>query len=141
MTVTQGQRLVESGPLPPVDVLMAALLNYIGEDGAGRPLVMVLDDYHQIQTQSIHRAAEFLVAHASPLLHLIVITREDPPLSLSRMRVRGQMTEVRAADLRFRLEEAADFLHVTMELNLVPEDAAALEQRTEGWLAGCNWRR
>src|SRR5262249_50794772 len=76
------------------------------------------------------------VEHLPPQLHLVIATREDPPLPLARFRARGQLTELRATDLRFTSSEAATFLKEAMELNLSAEDVAALETRTEGWIAG-----
>jgi LuxR family maltose regulon positive regulatory protein len=84
----------------------------------------------------VDRALVFLVDHLPPKMHLIIATREDPSLPLARMRARGQLTELRAADLRFTPAEAAEFLNLVMGLNLSTEDIAALEARTEGWIAG-----
>ena len=81
-------------------------------------------------------ALTFLLEHLPPHLHLVITTREDPPLPLARLRARGQLTELRAADLRFTPAEAADFLKEVMGLELAPEEVAALEIRTEGWIAG-----
>ncbi len=78
----------------------------------------------------------FCVEHLPPQMHLVIATREDPPLPLARLRVRGQLTELRAADLRFTPAEAAEFLNQMMGLNLSAENIAALEARTEGWVAG-----
>ena len=107
--------------------------------------MLVLDDYHLIETQSIHDALTFLLRHLPPPavggLHLVIATRDDPPLPLARLSVRGQLTELRAIDLRFTPSEAADFLNQTMGLaamglGLSAKDIAALERRTEGWIAG-----
>ena len=81
-------------------------------------------------------ALAFLLEHLPPQMHLVIATREDPPLPLARLRARGQLTELRAADLRFTPAEAAEFLNQVMGLNLSAEDIAALETRTEGWIAG-----
>jgi hypothetical protein len=81
-------------------------------------------------------AGTFLLDHLPPQMHLVITTREDPHLPLARYRVRGQMTELRAADLRFTPTEAAGFLNQVMGLNLSAEEIAALETRTEGWIAG-----
>lgn len=132
----EDRRLWEMSPLPPVEALVTSLLNEIRGYVNGRSLLLVLDDYHKIQTPRIHNALQFLVNYAPPGLHLVLVTREDPPLTLSRWRVGNQLTEIRAADLRFRLAETADFLNETMGLALTPEDIAALERRTEGWVAG-----
>lgn len=135
-TLDESKRLTESVPLPPPQSLFTTLLNELGEDGDGRSLLLVLDDLHKIRSSPIHQALQFWLAHAPPNLHLVLITREDPPLDLARLRARGQITEVRAGDLRFTADEATAFLHKTMDLRLAPADVAALERRTEGWIAG-----
>ena len=122
---------------PPTEAILTSLVNEI----AAFPdrMVLVLDDYHRVEAHRIHDALAFLLDHLPPPpggLHLVVATREDPPLSLARLRARGQMTELRATDLRFTSSEAAAFLNQVMGLNLSPEAIAALERRTEGWIAG-----
>jgi LuxR family maltose regulon positive regulatory protein len=102
----------------------------------GRQWVLVLDDYHVISTPAVHDAVAFLLEHLPDHVHLVLSTRSDPPLPLARLRSSGHLTEVRAADLRFTPGEAQDFLGRTMGLDLVPGDVAALEERTEGWIAG-----
>jgi LuxR family maltose regulon positive regulatory protein len=126
--------LLRSPQLPPIDTLMTALLN----DAIALPqaALLVLDDYHVITMAAIHQALGFLLDHLPPQLHLIIATREDPPLLLARLRARGQLTELRAADLRFTPDEATSFLADTMMLPLTAEAIAALETRTEGWIAG-----
>ena len=99
-------------------------------------MILVLDDYHLIDSRAVNEALAYLLDHLPPQLHLIITTREDPVLPLSRLRVRGQLTEFRAADLRFTAVEAAEFLNHAMGLQLSAEDVAALEVRTEGWIAG-----
>jgi LuxR family maltose regulon positive regulatory protein len=103
--------------------------------GLESDLILILDDYHLIQNQSIHAALGFLINHIPDKLHLVLSTRVDPPWPLARFRARGQLIEIRAVDLRFTTEEAAAFLHQVMELNLSAEDVVALEARTEGWIA------
>ncbi|MGH3088221.1 MAG: helix-turn-helix transcriptional regulator, partial [Rubrobacteraceae bacterium] len=98
--------------------------------------VLVLDDYHVIDAPAVDQALTFLLEHLPPQMHLVIATREDPNLHLARLRVRGQLTELRAADLRFAPSEAAEFLKGVMGLGLSAEDIAALEARTEGWIAG-----
>ena len=98
--------------------------------------ILVLDDYHVIEAKPIDQALTFLIEHLPPQMHLVIATREDPSLPLARLRARGQLTELRAADLRFTPAEAAEFLNHTMGLGLSAEDIAALETRTEGWIAG-----
>jgi LuxR family transcriptional regulator, maltose regulon positive regulatory protein len=99
-------------------------------------LLLVLDDYHVISEQDIHEGLLFLLEHAPPTLGIVIATRTDPPLPLSRMRVRGKLTEVRAADLRFNTSETSGFLNDQMNLGLDAADVQALEARTEGWIAG-----
>ncbi|MCP4541922.1 MAG: tetratricopeptide repeat protein [Chloroflexi bacterium] len=120
--------------LPPPQILVTALINDIA--ATSTPFVLVLDDYQVIQNEWIHEALGFLVEHQPPTMHLVLTSRADPPLPLSRFRARGQMTEIRVRDLRFTAQEAAQFLNHTMELDLSAQAVATLEQRTEGWIAG-----
>ncbi len=98
--------------------------------------MLVLDDYHVLDAKPVDQAVSFLLDHAPPQVHLVIATREDPQLPLARLRARGNLTELRAADLRFTPAEAADFLNQVMGLRLSPQDIAVLERRTEGWIAG-----
>jgi len=98
--------------------------------------ILVLDDFHVISNLDVHAGMNFLLEHLSSSLHLVISTRTDPPLPLSRLRVRGQLTEIRIADLRFNVEEASSFLNDLMNLKLTESDVLALETRTEGWIAG-----
>jgi LuxR family transcriptional regulator, maltose regulon positive regulatory protein len=100
------------------------------------PLGLLLDDYHVINAQVIHEALTFLVDHLPPQIHLIITSRIDPPLPLERWRVRNQLVDVRADDLRFTPQESATFLNDVMGLTLSPTEITALETRTEGWIAG-----
>lgn len=100
------------------------------------PCVLVLDDYHLITSDAIHRALIFLLDHMPEQLHLIVTTRIDPPFPLMRLRAQGQLIELRAADLQFTKEEVGSFLRSVMGLDLDVDAVTALEQRTEGWIAG-----
>ena len=120
-------------PLPP-EVMLTALVNEIAS--APTSFILVLDDYHVIEALPIHQQLDFLVEHQPPRMHLVIITREDPPLPLARLRARGQMVEIRQDDLRFSPEESSDFLRRVMGLNLTGDDITALERRTEGWIAG-----
>ena len=132
--------LMRTPLLPPFEAILTILLN----DIAAFPdyFALVLDDYHVIDAKpadastSIDDALTFLIEHLPPQMHLVIATREDPNLPLARLRARDQLTELRAADLRFTPSEAADFLNQTMGLILSAEDIAALETRTEGWIAG-----
>src|SRR5262249_23766769 len=124
----------------PIEVILTALLNMLSarasQPSATGSHVLVLDDYHLISTPAIHQAISFLIDHLPPALHLVVITREDPPLPLSRLRTRSQMNELRATRLRFTHAEAAALLIDTIGLPLTDADIAPLEERTEGWVAG-----
>jgi LuxR family maltose regulon positive regulatory protein len=119
---------------PPIETVLGALVNALADlpDDA----VLVLDDYHMIDAQPVHRGITYLLEHLPHRVHLALLTRADPPLPLARLRGRGELTEIRAADLRFLPEEAAAFLEGTMGLRLEPDQAATLEARTEGWAAG-----
>ena len=126
--------LLEAGSSNPRE-LTAALINDLTET-VSEDIVLVLDDYHHITQQSIHDAVAYLIDHLPHTLHLVFVSRVDPPLPLGRWRVRGQLTEIRADDLRFTEDEAAQFLNQTMGLSLSAEDIRTLEARTEGWAAG-----
>jgi LuxR family maltose regulon positive regulatory protein len=119
---------------PPPEAIFTVLINDVA--AVARPFVLVLDDYHLISALRIHQQVTFLLDHQPPQMHLVIASREDPPLPLSRWRARGQMAEIRHADLRFTLEETADFLRRVMGLELSSADVAALHRRTEGWIAG-----
>ena len=125
---------LQSPQPPPAQALLTPLLNEIA--AVGESFMLVLDDYHAVDAHPVDELLTFLLEHMPPQLHLVITTREDPNLPLARLRVRGQLTELRAADLRFTLEETAVFLNQTMGLNLSAADIAALEARTEGWIAG-----
>ncbi len=126
--------LLRSPRPPPMESVLTTLLNNL----AAQPVdgLLVLDDYHVIESQPIHAALVFLLEHLPPWLHLVIATRLDPPFPLARLRVRGALAEVRAADLRFNSEEAAAFLTEVMDLPLSAEQVTALEAHTEGWIAG-----
>ncbi|MFL7791027.1 MAG: LuxR family transcriptional regulator, partial [Anaerolineae bacterium] len=100
------------------------------------PFLLVLDDYHFITAQPVHDALTFFLDHLPGAMHLVIATRADPPLPVARLRGRGQLTELRLADLRFTPDEASLFLGQAMGLSLTAEDVAALATRTEGWIAG-----
>jgi len=125
---------LQSAQPPPAEAVLTALINEIAD--LSERIVLVLDDYHLIDAQPIHDALTFLLRRLPPQLHLVIATREDPPLPLARLRARGQLAELRATDLRFTPSEAAEFLNQAMGLDLSAEDIAALESRTEGWVAG-----
>ena len=120
---------------PPADEsILTSLLNEIAAVPHG--FILVLDDYHAIDSEAVDQALAYLLEHLPPQLRLVIATREDPSLPLARLRARGQLTELRAADLRFLPAEAAEFLNRIMGLRLSDADVAALEARTEGWIAG-----
>ncbi|MCL4863150.1 MAG: AAA family ATPase [Caldilineaceae bacterium] len=128
---------LHSAQPPATEASLTALLNEI----AALPdeFVLVLDDYHAVDAAprgAVDQALSFLLEHLPPRMHLVITTREDPSLPLARLRARGQLTELRAADLRFTAAEAAGFLHQVMGLNLSAAEIDALETRTEGWIAG-----
>jgi LuxR family maltose regulon positive regulatory protein len=131
---TNALALLDLPQTPPIESILTLLLN----DVAAFPdrFALVLDDYHVVETPAIHEALTFLLDHLPPNMHITITSRSDPPLPLARWRVRRQLTEIRAADLRFTPDEAAAFLNHVMGLNLSVDDIAALETRTEGWIAG-----
>jgi len=118
---------------PSTEAALAALLNDL--NGLPEDLLLVLDDYHLIEVPEVQEGMRFLLEHQPPRLHLVLATRADPPLPLARTRARGQLVEVRAADLRFTAEESAAYLNGPMGLGLSEGDVAALDERTEGWIA------
>ena len=130
---------LQSSQPPPTETILGALLNEISasdNDTIPANFILVLDDYHLIDSKPVDEALTFLLEHLPAQMHLVIATREDPHLPLARLRVRGQLTELRAADLRFTSSEAAEFLNQRMGLNLSAEEVTALETRTEGWIAG-----
>jgi len=126
--------LLGSPQSPPIEAILTSLLNELADLDADA--VLVLDDYHAVESQTIHEALTFLIEHLPARMHLVISTRSDPLLPLSRLRVRGEMAELRATDLRFTPQEAATFLNQAMGLELSAADIAELETRTEGWIAG-----
>ncbi|MBN1138587.1 MAG: AAA family ATPase [Anaerolineae bacterium] len=129
----EALRLLERTPPVPAESLVTSLINDLAK---AAPLILVLDDYHAITELAIHEAVGSLVDRQPPTMHLVITTRHDPPLPLSRLRGRGQMTELRQSDLRFTPEEAAAFLNRSMRLQLTPSEIATLEEHTEGWITG-----
>jgi LuxR family maltose regulon positive regulatory protein len=125
---------LQSSQPPPIESILTTLINEITTIPDN--FIFVLDDYHIIDSKPVDQALTFLLEHLPPQMHLVITTREDPQFPLARLRVRGQLTELRAADLRFTPAEATDFLNQMMGLNLSAEDIAALEAHTEGWIAG-----
>ena len=134
---------VDAGVLESLSTASAAALTPLvndiaraGEPEPGMQWIVVLDDYHVIGASEVHEAVAFLLDHLPDHLHLVLATRSDPPLPLARLRSRAQLSELRAADLRFTPGEAQAFLNRVMGLELTEADVDALEDRTEGWIAG-----
>ena len=117
-----------------VDVVVAPLINELAV--GSEPLVLVLDDYHLVRAEPIHASVAFLLRHLPSGLHLAISSRSDPPLPVARLRAAGQVTEIRAADLRFSDVEAEAFLNGSLGLGLESADVELLLTRTEGWAAG-----
>jgi LuxR family transcriptional regulator, maltose regulon positive regulatory protein len=128
-----AQLVTAAQPAPP-EAVLTCLINDL--DTTARETVLVLDDYQFVSSQAVHEAAAFLLEHRPSTFHLVIATRSDPPLPLARLRARGQTVELRAADLRFTADEAAQFLNDVMGLRLDARSVALLEERTEGWIAG-----
>ena len=118
---------------PPIESVLTTLLNDLG--ALASDIVLVLDDYHVIDAHEVQDGMVFLLDHLPSQLHLVIAGRADPALPLARLRARGELAEIRAAELRFTPGEAAAYLNETMGLALTAQDVAALEGRTEGWIA------
>ena len=131
---TRALGLLQSPRPPAIEVVLTTLINEI--DRIDADVTIVLDDYHVIDAESVHGGMTFLLEHLPPRMHFVIASRAEPPLALHRLRARGELTELRAADLRFTGDEASAFLNQTMALDLSPNDAMALERRTEGWITG-----
>ncbi|HUT19374.1 MAG TPA: AAA family ATPase, partial [Anaerolineae bacterium] len=132
-----AQRMLQStgSPLAPLrsEAMLALLIN---ELAALEGLLVVLDDYHLIGEPAVHRGLAYLLDHLPPPVHLVIASRADPPLPLSRLRARNQLLELRVADLSFTPDEATAFLNDAMHLDLSPEKVAALDAQVEGWAVG-----
>ncbi len=133
--IGKGTLSALQAPQPPAtEAILTALINQL--DDLPHSLFLVLDDYHLITANSIHKALAFFLDHLPPQIHVVIATRSDPPLPVARLRGRGQLTELRQTDLRFSLDEVAVFLNQVMDLHLPSDDIAALSSRTEGWITG-----
>jgi LuxR family maltose regulon positive regulatory protein len=130
----QSAELLKRTATPPLKVVLTSILNEI--NAYDKEFVMAFDDYHVITEHGIHEALGFLIERLAPHAHVLIATRSDPPFPLGRLRARGELKELRATDLRFDNKEAAAFLNDVMSLELTSNDIAALEERTEGWIAG-----
>ncbi|HSF83075.1 MAG TPA: LuxR C-terminal-related transcriptional regulator [Anaerolineales bacterium] len=125
---------LQKAQIPAIENILRDLINQI----AALPdkLILVLDDYHLLESASLQQGFNFFLNHLPAQMHVVMVTREDPPLPLPQMRAKGQMVELRVKDLRFTMEESAQFLNHRMNLNLRDEEITILGQRTEGWVAG-----
>ena len=131
--VGAGALSLLQSPQPPIEAVLATLLNDLS--AISNDVVLVLDDYHVIDARDVQDGMAFLLEHLPPQIHLVIASRADPALPLARLRGRGELVEIRAADLRFTPDEAAAYLNEVMGLALTAQDVAALEGRTEGWIA------
>jgi len=131
---SEAAQLLAASQQAPPEAILTSLINDL--DTTGREIALVLDDYHFISNQAVHEEVAFLLEHCPRTFHLAIASRSDPPLPLVRLRARGQMVELRAADLSFTEPEAAEFLNGVMGLRLDAGSVAVLEERTEGWIAG-----
>jgi LuxR family maltose regulon positive regulatory protein len=131
---TQALSALRAEPAPPFEAALAPLINALAAQTA--PIVLILDDYQAIGDPQVHASLVFLLEHLPPQLHLILLTRTDPPLKLARLRARDQLLEIRTRQLRCTAEEAAAFLAQVMKLSLPDEILQAVVARTEGWLVG-----
>ncbi len=131
---TEVLALLQSSPLPSSHTLLTYLINDLTAIPEG--LILVLDDYHTIETKAIDQALDFFIDHLPPHIHLVMTSRVDPNLSLSRLRANRQLNELRSADLRFTQTESAQFLTQMTSLSLTAAEVEALDRRTEGWIAG-----
>jgi LuxR family maltose regulon positive regulatory protein len=125
--------LLRSPQPPPIETVLTTLLNELS--AIPNEVVLVLDDYHLVDAADVHAGMAFLLDHLPPRIHLVIASRADPAFPLARLRARGELVELRAADLRFTPDEAAAYLNEAMGLDLTARDIAALEGRTEGWIA------
>ncbi|MEO8620756.1 MAG: LuxR C-terminal-related transcriptional regulator [bacterium] len=126
--------MLQSFRQPPTEIVLTSLINEI--NAIDRDFILILDDYHVIDAPQVHAGVTFFLDHLPPRMRLIIASRSDPLVPLPRLRARGQVTELRAADLRFTPDEASAFLNQVMALDLSATDVSTLELRTEGWIAG-----
>lgn len=127
-------KMVENAREVNPTVALGVLVNDL--HGLDQPVILVLEEYHLIENETIDQAVEFLLNQSVANLHLVIATREDPSLPLTRLRARNQLTEIRAADLSFSLEEAGEFFSNVMGVNLSDKETEILKNKTEGWAAG-----
>jgi LuxR family maltose regulon positive regulatory protein len=129
-----ARAMLGESPSPSTEAVVTVLVNELAD--LDRDVVLVLDDYQLIHQEAVHHGVGFFLDHAPPQAHLIIATRVEPPLPLARLRARDQVVEIRVEDLRFTPEEAAAFMDRSMGVAVTPDQAAAIEARTEGWVAG-----
>ena len=127
------QAVLEESPSPPYEILLTSLIREM--ERLPDKSIIALDDYHLIDSKQVHEVINFLVEYLPPTVHLVITGRADPPLPISKLRVRGEVNEVRTSQLRFTTKESATFLNDLMGFDLSPDGVAALEARTEGWVA------
>jgi LuxR family transcriptional regulator, maltose regulon positive regulatory protein len=133
---SMGTPVLEALRGPSADLYRAVLPELLNElTAVGGPLALVLDDYHVVTNATCHQALTFFLDHLPAGIHVVVSTRADPPLPLARMRARGELDELRVAELRFTDQEASELLNGSMGLQLASDDVARLTERTEGWAA------
>jgi LuxR family maltose regulon positive regulatory protein len=129
-----GETVPHAPQPPPIESILTELINEVASIEGN--FILVLDDYHVIEAQAVHNALNFLLDHLPPNMHLVITSRSDPLLQIPRLRAQGQVTELRAENLRFTTQEAARFLNQVMGLALSEDDVLSLETRTEGWITG-----
>jgi LuxR family maltose regulon positive regulatory protein len=125
---------LRAADLPPVKLLASILINEL--DQIEENYLLVLDDYHLISDRKIHDLLSAILSYPPGAMHLVVATRRDPPLSMMELRAHGHMTEIRVQDLRFSVDEVAQFLQHMLDINVDEKTAAVLEKKTEGWVVG-----
>lgn len=130
----EARQIASAPQLRSIEPVMISLINEIS--GLADDLILVLDDYHIIETEQVHAGLSYLLEHQPPNLHIILITRADPSISLARLRAHSQLIEIRAEDLQFSTEEATALLNEKMGLNLKPEHIDSLNAHTESWVVG-----
>ncbi|GCE19176.1 LuxR C-terminal-related transcriptional regulator [Dictyobacter kobayashii] len=132
--VASAQACLDAYPAVSIEQMLTVFINALM--AYPEPLIWVLDDYQCLHLPAIHQTLTFLLEHLPPHIHLFISTRVDPPLPLARLRVRGQLLEIRSNDLRFNVEESVQLLSYDMQLQLEPEQIVNLFRATEGWIAG-----
>lgn len=133
-TGNQTITMLQTPQLPPNEVLLGSLINDIS--AIPHDFLLVMDDFHAIDTAGIHSGLAYLIEHQPPQMHLVIASRDEPPLPLPRLRARREMVEVQLADLRFTTQEATTLFNTFLEMELSPADIQALDDATEGWVAG-----